>query len=107
LNCGGKDHFIAECPKLKSTIKSAVKKYAAFFSKDKKTKKPYSTKATAGSSKKLHHMKNPTGTQKEEEEEEDSEEDDSEISETDSEAGPSGTDESEGQEENSCPESEG
>jgi hypothetical protein len=107
LNCGGKDHFIAECPKLKSTIKSAVKKYAAFFSKDKKTKKPYSTRATAGSSKKLHHMKNPTGTQKEEEEEEDSEEDDSEISETDSEAGPSGTDESEGQEENSCPESEG
>jgi hypothetical protein len=110
LNCGAKDHFIANCPKLKTAIKSAVKKYAAFFSKDKKSKKPFSTTATAGSGKRLHKMQNPTGTQKEEEEEEDSDagKDDSEISETEySEASPSERESEEGQEENSCPESEG
>jgi hypothetical protein len=41
-----------------------VKKYAAFFSKDKKSKKPFSTAATAGSSKKLHKMQNPTHQEK-------------------------------------------
>ena len=109
LNCGAKDHFIAGCPKLKTTIKSAVKKYAAFFSKNKKSKKPSSTTATAGS-KRLHKMQNPTGTQKEEEEEEHSSasKSDSEISETEySEASPSEQESAGGQEENSCPESEG
>jgi hypothetical protein len=109
LNCGAKDHFIANCPKLKTAIKSAVKKYAAFFSKDKKSKKQFSTAATAGSSKRLHKMQNPTGTQKEEEEEDsDASKDDSEVSETEySEASPSEHESEGGQEENSCPESEG
>lgn len=115
LNCGAKDHFIAQCPTLKTSIKAAVKKYAKLFFKTqdpKKSKKPFSDKATAGSGKKLHKLQNPTGTQKEEDQEEDSPESESvsELSETNSEADLSAQLEEEsgdGEAENSRSESEG
>jgi hypothetical protein len=109
LNCGGKDHFIGQCPKLKSDIKSAAKKYAALFSKGRdKTKKTFSSKATAGSHKKLHRLTGPAGTQKEEDNEENtSSEDNEEVATSDESATTQEETESEEEEENSCPESEG
>jgi hypothetical protein len=113
LNCGAKDHFIAQCPTLQTSIKTAVKKYAKLFFKDKNPKNqkpPSSDKATAGSKKKYHKMKNPTGTQKQEEQEEDSSssEDSSDAEETCSETDLSASEASGGgEEENSRSESEG
>jgi hypothetical protein len=107
LNCGDKDHFIGQCPKLKSSIKSAVKKYAAFFSKDKgtKDKKSYSDKATAGSHKKLHKLAGSMATQAAKTEETASAEASSESDLT--EASSSTSSHSQESEENSCSESEG
>ena len=103
LNCGGKDHFIAQCPTLKSSIKSTIKKYAKLFTRDKKyktTKKAYSDRATAGSKKRLHHLKTQSDDQKEEEDESDSGE------ETHTSSDPSGTDSTENDQEESMTEDE-
>jgi hypothetical protein len=103
LNCGGKDHFIAQCPTLKSSIKSTIKKYAKLFTRDKKyktTKKAYSDRATAGSKKRLHHLKTQSDDQKEEEDESDS------GDETHTSSDPSGTDSTENDQEESMTEEE-
>jgi hypothetical protein len=109
LNCGEKGHFIANCPSLKNSIKSAVKKYAQFFNRDKEktTKDLKKTKPQArkNPTKKLHQMT----SQPEDQEEEDIPEDTSDLSPTDPEQE---SDESqdgppEGEEGNSGSESEG
>ena len=101
LNCGAKDHFIAKCPTLKSSIKSAVKKYAKFY--NKKDKKTASTTATAGSKKRLHNLQTNTKDD-DEEEEETTGTSETDLSHTDSDYESKEDGE---EEENSHPESEG
>lgn len=110
LNCGAKDHFIAQCPKLKTTIKSTIKKYAKLFTKNEKYKshkKTYSDRATAGSKKRLHQLKTQSEDPDEAEDSDSVEEDEesSNSSGTASEEEGSHTEESmtEGEEENSHP----